>query len=575
MSESQTKRPRITPRNSSANGDPQNDETPYSNVFEHKLRFHYDNLQDLSDKTRRLLCDALKLQERSQQVKSRKRRLRRSPGRQQFGAMTELVEKRQRLHVQSPHSDVIAMQLRRQVIEDGVEDCKGRHRGMFYDHLAMLSRNTQPIEPSPQAESTKPSAVDDDWIDDPDLPAPRLSMPLNELEDDDSFHIDPPQMSSQFEDDDNITAQSFEGPRRAFAEMGNSRLSRGSLGGLRISDQFGDLKNAMDVSEFDENVREDNDVTDTIPRLGLDDGTLTLNAEYVTVLLLRLRFTLMTSRESTQEMRALLDVASRRQSRLSDATPYDLANEELDPTFLFALPEAQEANLVVQGAPVASSRSPSDDAPIEDDTPTADDAPVAEALGDSEPMGNFNSDEDEIEEPEEYSDHESLDAVNEAALLGGTLAAAPMAGLAKKPAMKPRKRREIKVSRHGTEYPSLPSSVVKRVASGFTRANGGGIRNLSREMVAALSQATEWFFEQVSEDLASYSEHGGRKTIDEADVMTLMRRQRLLNTNTTAFSLAQKNLPRELLQAIRFGPSVKSKRRKRARLDTIREEDEE
>ncbi|KAF2235370.1 hypothetical protein EV356DRAFT_126720 [Viridothelium virens] len=550
MSESQTKRPRITPRNSSANGDPQNDETPYSNLRQLAGLIRQNSTTPLRRPQASGTLSASKVAKKTPTAVSRTPAIRRNDRARREAPTTPRAIpafERHRHAIATPSDRRRSGRLQRETPRDVLRPLS-----------KLLSRNTQPIEPSPQAESTKPSAVDDDWIDDPDLPAPRLSMPLNELEDDDSFHIDPPQMSSQFEDDDNITAQSFEGPRRAFAEMGNSRLSRGSLGGLRISDQFGDLKNAMDVSEFDENVREDNDVTDTIPRLGLDDGTLTLNAE-----------------ESTQEMRALLDVASRRQSRLSDATPYDLANEELDPTFLFALPEAQEANLIVQGAPVASSRSPSDDAPIEDDTPTADDAPVAEALGDSEPMGNFNSDEDEIEEPEEYSDHESLDAVNEAALLGGTLAAAPMAGLAKKPAMKPRKRREIKVSRHGTEYPSLPSSVVKRVASGFTRANGGGIRNLSREMVAALSQATEWFFEQVSEDLASYSEHGGRKTIDEADVMTLMRRQRLLNTNTTAFSLAQKNLPRELLQAIRFGPSVKSKRRKRARLDTIREEDEE
>ncbi|KAL9095813.1 MAG: hypothetical protein Q9165_001810 [Trypethelium subeluteriae] len=430
------------------------------------------------------------------------------------------------------------MQLPRQAIEDGAEDCKERHQEMFYDHLASCCHGTlNPLN---------------------HLPAPRLSMPLNELEDDDSFHIDPPQMSSQFEDDDDITARSFEGPRRAFTEIGNSRLSRGSLGGLRTSDQFGDLKNVMDVSDFDENMRGNNDVTDTIPRLGLDDGTLTLNAE-----------------ESTQEMRALFNVASQGPSRLSDAPPLDPADEEPDPTFLFALPGVQPEDSIVQDAPIANSTPPKDDAPIVDDAPNADDAPVAEDPGDVEPMGNFDSDEGEEEEAEEYSDHESPGAVDEAALLGGTLAAAPMAGQAMKPAMKPRKRREIKVSRHGIEYPSLPSSVVKRVASGFTRANGGGIRTLNRETVAALSQATEWFFEQVSEDLASYSEHGGRKTIDEADVMTLMRRQRLLNSNTTAFSLAQKHLPRELLQAVRFGPTAKSKRRKRARLATIREEDEE
>ena len=106
-------------------------------------------------------------------------------------------------------------------------------------------------------------------------------MPLDELEDDDSFHADPPRISTPFEDDENMTARSFEGPRRALAEMGNSRLSRGSLGSLRVSDQFGDLKSMMDVTELDENSGEENDQTATGLKFGLDEN-LTLHAGYST-----------------------------------------------------------------------------------------------------------------------------------------------------------------------------------------------------------------------------------------------------------------------------------------------------
>jgi len=54
---------------------------------------------------------------------------------------------------------------------------------------------------------------------------------------------------------------------------------------------------------------------------------------------------------------------------------------------------------------------------------------------------------------------------------------------------------------------------------------------------------------------------------------TFLYRQRQLNNTNTPFSLAQKFLPRELLQEVRMAPpSGKSKKRKRSRLETIDEE---
>jgi histone H3/H4 len=78
-------------------------------------------------------------------------------------------------------------------------------------------------------------------------------------------------------------------------------------------------------------------------------------------------------------------------------------------------------------------------------------------------------------------------------------------------------------SKFGTEYPSLPPAVVKKLASTYSRACGGNGR-LNKETVLALSQASDWFFEQISDDLATYSTHARRKTIEEADVITLMKR---------------------------------------------------
>jgi hypothetical protein len=49
-------------------------------------------------------------------------------------------------------------------------------------------------------------------------------------------------------------------------------------------------------------------------------------------------------------------------------------------------------------------------------------------------------------------------------------------------------------------------------------------------------------------------------------------RQRQLNANTTPFSLAQRYLPRELVQDIRMAPPPKPRARKAQRLDPVEEE---
>lgn len=148
-------------------------------------------------------------------------------------------------------------------------------------------------------------------------------------------------------------------------------------------------------------------------------------------------------------------------------------------------------------------------------------------------------------------------------------------GLRDEPSVRSRKQK--KLSRHGIPVPLLPSGVVKRLATRFARSGAGNRVKINKDTLAAIEQASEWFFEQASEDLAAYSKHAGRKTIDESDVMTLLRRyvllsitywenqrenqrtdvflsfrQRLVNSTNTVFSLAQKHLPKELLQDIRL-----------------------
>ncbi|KAJ5219877.1 hypothetical protein N7468_009081 [Penicillium chermesinum] len=111
---------------------------------------------------------------------------------------------------------------------------------------------------------------------------------------------------------------------------------------------------------------------------------------------------------------------------------------------------------------------------------------------------------------------------------------------------------EKKLSRYGIPVPNLPAGVVKKMATRFARTGAGSKAKLNKAAMAAIEQASSWFFEQASNDLAAYSKHAGRKTIDESDVTTLMRRQRQTNNTVTVFSLAQKYLPKELQQDMRL-----------------------
>jgi histone H3/H4 len=88
----------------------------------------------------------------------------------------------------------------------------------------------------------------------------------------------------------------------------------------------------------------------------------------------------------------------------------------------------------------------------------------------------------------------------------------------------PTQGKQKKLSRHGIPVPNLPAGVVKKLASQFARTGAGSKTKINKAALAAIEQASSWYFEQVSQDLAAYSKHAGRKTIDESDVTTLMKR---------------------------------------------------
>ena len=92
-----------------------------------------------------------------------------------------------------------------------------------------------------------------------------------------------------------------------------------------------------------------------------------------------------------------------------------------------------------------------------------------------------------------------------------------------------------KLSRHGIAYPSLPAGVVKKLASTFARTSGTSKAKINKETLGAIIQASDWFFEQLGDDLGTYTKHAGRQTIDETDVITLMKRYAILSPNIVCY----------------------------------------
>ncbi|KAK4102148.1 hypothetical protein N658DRAFT_495504 [Parathielavia hyrcaniae] len=351
-------------------------------------------------------------------------------------------------------------------------------------------------------------SVDDDE-DEEELPKrPRLSLPIDE-EDDDSDDLQP--YHSVVIDDDNYTMQSIEMPRRAISEQPGGRLSMASA---RMSDYFNtnDMLHSEDIGL---------DPGFFPPTAVLDENNFTMGLE-----------------ELPSPERLDSDGDRRELGRESDfgiEVPVGDINES---TFMIA-PQVEES----------PSRPP-----VTDDEPAFDDfLPLADQRSD-----DFDDEDLQGEVPAlegELTEGPRDGRLDETEVQFASIKRAQARGVVKK---------TIKVSKHGIEYPSLPPAVVKRLAQNFAKASGAKGK-IAPDAMQAVMQASDWFFEQLGEDLQAYAKHAGRKNIDESDVLTLMKRQRQINPNTTAFALAQRHLPRELLQELRMPPPAVPKKRRRAK----------
>ncbi|KAI0869715.1 centromere kinetochore component CENP-T-domain-containing protein [Hypoxylon argillaceum] len=390
----------------------------------------------------------------------------------------------------------------------------------------VVSSSSSPDSPGRAGNSTLPPFPEEDDGDDDDFPIerPRFSLPLGPEEDDDE-DLKPPRLSG-FEED-NYTMQSIELPRRAITD----HTIRSSLGSMRYSDYMG-----PDIQSDDVGID-----SGFFPPPALDDSAEVVMDEPAVI-----------ERLDADE--------ARRQTVGGDSVfgAIDIPDIGNESTFVMAPVQSP-----VRDATTTEGLEDfgSDNAPL--DMGVDDDDDVNEPMD----MPDFDIEEHEEEAEADEAAENNINTIEETAI-SRTASLAPNRGI--------KRKKGKKISRYGIEYPSLPANVVKRLATTCAKT-AGSKGKISPDTLEAIMQATEWFFEQVGDDLSAYAKHAGRKTIDESDMITLMRRQRQTNSSTTPFSLAQRHLPRELLQALRMPVPVPSKapRKKARHVDVEGEEQEE
>ncbi|KIW99784.1 uncharacterized protein Z518_10712 [Rhinocladiella mackenziei CBS 650.93] len=298
-----------------------------------------------------------------------------------------------------------------------------------------------------------------------------------------SFPASEPLGDNEVEEDQTILSEIG---RRAISEEPTGRLSRYSFGSIRMSD-FGselEIRRESDQQDQTKTLKGPNEYSG----IGVDYESLDLDGVA----------------ENPQSLQRSPSVP------LHDETTMNIP--PLDESFRLEVMEEEAASNQTQGNHTGN---------IQPGPFFTEDQAVAdlESATDAMPDGD--------ESPKQ-------DAVTEE-----TLAAAAISSSASR-------RKKLKMTRHGLTVPSLPSSLIKRVAIEAQARLGNRRPKLGRDHMKALEQATEWFFEQVGEDLEAYSDHARRKKlVDSRDVLMLMQRQRVLQGEGDLQKCARELLPKE------------------------------
>ena len=297
--------------------------------------------------------------------------------------------------------------------------------------------------------------------DELDPSPPRLSLNIGESDEDDSLTGLPPRLSVSL-GDNGITQRSIEGPRRVYSEQPRNRLSRGSLGSTRLSDRFADI---------DELQSSDNPVYDrsSSPTRGLlvqDDLGVDVDLGLAADLSIRQHVL----RYLNSELNNSSDEAASTQNHMNDGQHRALLGNG-ESTFILNIPPIEE--------PVLSPSTQSDER--------------------EERMEGFQQ-EDRAWDKHATSDHNKTSFT------------------------RARKLKPQRMSRRGIPYPSMPTSFLRRIAILHAGSIGFKKARLRKDTLEAIMQSSDWFLEQVGDDLGTFAKHSGRKTIDETDVTILLKR---------------------------------------------------
>ncbi|KAG6002487.1 hypothetical protein E4U21_003015 [Claviceps maximensis] len=446
--------------------------------------------------------------------------------------------------------------------------------GLLQDLGRVLATHTRPIvssSPRDRPSSIAPVPEEDEGEvasvsagdfdeDDEDLPirAPRLSLPLDD--DDQDSDLIPPQSAGL--EDDTETVPNVELPMRAVSEQ-PGRYSGISFGSRRDSDNMDDDDDDDDdtadigrQSDFFPGLLEDlqaraNATADpTLNRIDVNDGTVTMGR-----------------RESEFGLEIPPDVADQTTFLMSEPPAADGGGTSpLRETSILAAVAHNAANTSGIGNVTLNSQGANDVdvySGLEATNVDLDLDPVQDEY-DAEIYAHGGKAGGEVEEDNQQAEiDEESDVVQ------------PSSAKSRQ-RTKPPKKIQRRISKFGIEYPPLPPSFVKRVAQTALHSSGLSNPRVSTDTLTALTQASEWFFEQLGDDLGAYANHAQRKMIEESDVATLMKRQRQITSDSTMFSLAQRHLPRELLQELKMPiPTGGKIPRKRIRPDDETEDSSE
>lgn len=207
------------------------------------------------------------------------------------------------------------------------------------------------------------------------------------------------------------------------------------------------------------------------------------------------------------------------QSDNDDIRPSGFTGDDTENTFLFTVPPREASEEPID----ESSGFP--DLPVPNETEAEEDMEIRlndDNMNETSIMDEPVNDVDEPEVDEPASPEDATQALEiDASMQDTTMGDIEITSHVRS---KAGSKKKVKVSKHGIQYPSLPAGVVKKLATTFARMGGNSKAKINKETLDAIMQASDWFFEQASDDLGAYAQHAGRKTIDESDVVTLMAR---------------------------------------------------